>query len=411
MTMIRGVDSRVDALVRERRPSHFQLERAVRPNILSLAPYRCARDDFQNGILLDANENALGPALSGSEQSLPVDALELHRYPHPALFYVREAACKLRNMPDPGFVFVGVGSDEVIDLVQRCFARPGRGKILVCPPTYGMYKVSAAINDLEVVEVPLRFDGSFSLDVPTINAALAADPDIALVFLCSPGNPTGTLISLEDIRAVLENPSYNGLVVVDEAYIDFALEEQALGRKHVGIDVSACSLVPYYANLIVSQTLSKSFGLAAIRVGLGFAQPATIQVLNNTKAPYSISTTTAYLAAQALSPDGVFKMREHVHELVENRDALIAELARIPALGRVIGGNDANFVMVEVLNSPGGTPDSARAGAVYRTMAMQHALVVRDRSKEPGCPGCLRITVGTRDENKQCVALLDKLLQ
>lgn len=409
--MIRGLDTRANSLVRERLPPHFDLARAVRPNILSLAPYRCARDDFQDGVLLDANENSLGPVLAGgSEQPVPVDALELHRYPHPALHGLREAASALRSMPDPSFVFLGVGSDEVIDLIQRCFARPGRGKVLVCPPTYGMYKVSAAINDLEVVEVPLRFDGSFGLDVPAINATLAADPDIALVFLCSPGNPTGSLLPLDEVRAVLDNPSYNGLVVVDEAYIDFCLEEQALGRKHGGTEISACSLVPYYANLIVSQTLSKSFGLAAIRVGLGFAQPATIQVLNNTKAPYSISTTTAYLAAQALAPPGVARMREHVRQLLNNRTVLIADLERIPALGRIVGTNDANFVMVEVLSAPGGEPDSARAGVIYRTMAEQFALVVRDRSHEPGCPGCLRISVGTADENKQCTALLEKLL-
>ncbi|WFD34933.1 histidinol-phosphate transaminase [Malassezia cuniculi] len=409
--MIRGVDQRADSLVRERRPAHFKLEQAVRPNILSLAPYRCARDDFQEGVLLDANENALGPSLSsGSEQPVPVDALELHRYPHPALHGLRESAASLRSMPDPHFVFIGVGSDEVIDLIQRCFARPGRGKILVCPPTYGMYKVSAAINDLEVVQVPLRFDGSFGLDVPAINAALAADPDIALVFLCSPGNPTGSLLPLDEVRQVLDNANFNGLVIVDEAYIDFALEEQSLGRKNVGTDISACSLVPDYANLIVSQTLSKSFGLAAIRCGLAFAQPATIQVLNNTKAPYSISTTTAYLAAQALAPPGIAKMRENVRQLVENRDTLIAELGRIPALGRVIGGNDANFVMVEVLDGPGGKPDSARAATVYLTMAQEFDLVVRDRSKEPGCDGCLRISIGTADENKQCITLLEKLL-
>lgn len=415
---VQGVDESAAALARAHKPPHFQLERVVRPNILSLKPYRCARDDYQSGILLDANENALGHALpeertdAALSGASPAD-LSLHRYPDPSLYGVRAAATTLRGLPHPAYTFMGVGSDEVLDLIQRCFARPGQDKILICPPTYGMYSVCAAVNDVEVVEVPLRVDdGSFALDVDRVNATLAADPAIKLVFLCSPGNPTSTLLPLEDVRKVLDNPAYNGLVVVDEAYIDFALAEQSLHRKHTGGEpLSACALVPEYANLIVSQTLSKSFGLAAIRLGLAFAQPATVQVMNNTKAPYNISSPAAYIAAQALSPAGIERMQENVRTLLTNRDWLLQQLQTIPAIGGVLGANDANFVLAQVLDRPGGKPDSARSRAVYRHMAEKLGLVVRDRGSELGCAGCLRITVGTDKEMARCVELLRELLK
>lgn len=404
--VVAGVDARAMALCTAHKPAHFDLERVARPNILSLKPYRCARDDYQEGILLDANENAMGP-------SMPVGAdlqahLALHRYPDPSLHGVRPRLVEFRKLPHAAFTFLGVGSDEVLDLIQRCFARPGHDKILICPPTYGMYSVSAAVNDLGVVRVPLRTEGGrFDVDVAGVQAALQADASIKIVFLCSPGNPTGTLLPLEQVRAVLDTPGYQGLVVVDEAYIDFALEEQALGQKHTdGRALSAVSLVPEYANLIVSQTLSKSYGLAGARLGLAMAQPPIIQLMNNTKAPYNISSPAAYLAAQALSPEGIAQMRAQVRTLLEERSALLAALAEIPALGAPLGGNDANFVMVPVLDGPRGQPDNQRAAEVYKSMAEDHRVVVRNRATELGCDGCLRITVGTHDENARCVELL-----
>jgi histidinol-phosphate aminotransferase len=248
---IPGLAPQAAAAVAQLKPAHFELERIIRPNILSLAPYRCARDDYQSGILLDANENSLG-----------------HR---------------LRGLPSEDHVMLGVGSDEVLDLLQRITCRPGQDKIMICPPTYGMYSVCAAVNDVQVVKVPLKTaGGDFGLDVPQVRVVqathflclpltapsqilktLASTPDIRLLFLCSPGNPTGTLLPLDAVREILEFPDWSGLVVVDEAYIDFAEEELRLGKR--AEQPSATSLLSEYKNVVVTQTLSKAFGLAAIR--------------------------------------------------------------------------------------------------------------------------------------------------
>lgn len=286
-------------------PPHFSIEAAVRPNILALHPYRCARDDYTEGILLDANENALGHAIAFSstaqqsskfngdakpngaatdaEELLDIDfrTLDLHRYPDPAQRAIKTRIATLRGIvdscsstPKDDRIFLGVGSDEVLDLLMRVCVAPGREKIMVTPPTYGMYGVCAQVNDVEVVKVPLiAEDGAFQLDLPAVRTklfahyshnakrmdlqmkrAIDADPLIRLVFLCSPGNPTGTLLSLSDIQELLEYQNFRGIVVVDEAYVDFSPEGS-----------SAVSLVEKYANICVSQTLSKSFGLAAIR--------------------------------------------------------------------------------------------------------------------------------------------------
>lgn len=281
--------------IRKMKPAHFKLEEIIRPNILSLKPYRCARDDYQEGILLDANENSLGHSLpagsyiphsahvtTNANGSVPGagekaavtpitgtgsdDPLSLHRYPDPSLYDIKPTLAKLRNVDSEHNVFLGVGSDEILDLIQRVAAAPGKDEILICPPTYGMYSVCAAVNDLKVVSVPLvTNEGAFSLDTEKVCETLASNPRIKLVFLCSPGNPTGTLLSLDSIRTVLDCSSFKGLVVVDEAYIDFAEEEQRIGVRDASKPVSAVALTKQYANVIVTQTLSKSFGLAAIR--------------------------------------------------------------------------------------------------------------------------------------------------
>ncbi|PSR78635.1 hypothetical protein PHLCEN_2v7382 [Hermanssonia centrifuga] len=233
--------------------------------------------------------------------------------------------------------------------------------------------------------------------------AVDADPSIKLIFLCSPGNPTGTLIPLAAVRALLEYENFKGIVVVDEAYIDFAEE-----------DASAASFVKEYANLCVMQTLSKSFGLAAIRLGIAIAHPALIQILMNTKAPYNISTPTAALALSALSPEAVTCMHHKVSQLVTGREWLLNALSTLRALGlgAAIGGNDANFIMVPVLEKSGsGKPDNARAHSVYKTLAEEEGVVVRYRGSEPGCTGCLRITVGSKEENEAVVRKLSELLE
>lgn len=243
---------------------------------------------------------------------------------------------------------------------------------------------------------------------------LASNPKIKIVFLCSPGNPTGTLISLEQVKKVLDFPQYKGLVVVDEAYIDFAEEEVRIGKRESGVPVSAVSLTKEYSNVIVTQTLSKSFGLAAIRLGIAYAQAGLIQIMNNTKAPYNISVPTAHLASLALSPAGLDKMRANVRTLLQNRDRLIEDLKKVQGVGPIIGANEANFVMATILDAPasaGGKPDNQRAGLLYKRMAEERGLVVRNRSSELGCAGCLRITVGTADENRRCVELITQLLE
>lgn len=405
---IRGVLPEAVALATAHKPAHFDLEAIVRPNILALEPYHTFRDDFETDMLLDANENSYGPMLSSAAHAA-AEGMELHRYPGPGLRGTREGITRLRGLPHTAYTFLGVGSDEVIDVLLRCFARPGQDKVLVCPPTYPMYKVSAGVNDIGIVSVPLILDGTtFAVDVPNVLKALRDDPLIRVVFLCSPGNPTGSLLSRESIQAVLDCPECRGLVVVDEAYIDFPLEEQAMGLKHQGTSVSAVDLVPAYANLVVSQTLSKAFGLAGVRVGVAFAQPPVIQVMNNTKAPYSISAPAAYFAGQALTEEAIEKMRACVRTLIASRATLCAALSATPGLGKIVGGNDANFVMVQVLDDDG-RPSSARATEVYEIMARERGVMVRNRSTEIGCEGCLRISVGTPDENQRCVALLAEL--
>ncbi|CCM00728.1 uncharacterized protein FIBRA_02768 [Fibroporia radiculosa] len=398
-------------------PAHFNIEEVIRPNILALHPYRCARDDYSEGILLDANENALGHSIQQHKSELepelqPTLALDLHRYPSPRNDAIRERLANLRRLPGPDYVFLGVGSDEVIDLLMRVCVAPGREKILITPPTYGMYSVCAQVNDVGVVKIPLELSGNhgeggvsgrFSLRVEEIKKAVAADPSIKLIMLCSPGNPTGTLISLSALRELLSFDLFKGLVIVDEAYIDFASES-----------ASAVSLVEQFANVCVMQTLSKSFGLAAIRLGMAFAHPALVQILMNTKAPYNISAPTASLALSALSPPAVAGMNEKVARLVLQRSALLRGLVQLAplGLGAAIGGNDANFVIVPVLDKNGnGQPNNVRAQAIYKTMAEEEGVVVRYRGGEPGCAGCLRITVGSEEENVVVLGKLKDLLQ
>ncbi|OUM69400.1 hypothetical protein PIROE2DRAFT_25362, partial [Piromyces sp. E2] len=248
----------------------FNLKDVVRPNIWSLEPYRCARDDYSEGILIDANENAFGTCvnLNDGEMILPKSLktknnpndmnsdTHIERYPDPRQLEFKTLFAKLRGLSSPNCMFVGVGSDESIDIIMRVFGVPGKDKVLVTPPSYGMYPTCAKINDLGVVEVPLLLP-NFQLDVEKVKETLKNDPSIKLVMLCSPGNPTSSVLALNDIRAILEYEYYNGIVVVDEAYIDFVEETENKG--------SVVTWVEKYPNLIVTQTLSKSFGLAGVR--------------------------------------------------------------------------------------------------------------------------------------------------
>jgi histidinol-phosphate aminotransferase len=379
-----------------------------------LTAYSDYKDDGHN-ILLDANENAYGPGLvlengihaNGDSSSLEVDFLGLNRYPDPHQIDLKEKFCKLRNTHHhtdkslrPDNLFCGVGSDEAIDALLRCFCTPGKDKILTCPPTYGMYAVSADVNDISIVPVPLNLNDNFSLQPDLINDKLSSDSSIKMVYICSPGNPTAALIKKDDVQKILEHPTWNGVVVVDEAYIDFSAEGSSLAEW-----------VVEWPNLVVMQTLSKAFGLAGIRLGVAFTSPEIAALLNNMKAPYNISSPTSAIANAALEEKNRTVMRENRRKIIEQRDRLLKEMPEIPGVGNFLGGTESNFLLVQILDGEGGKPDNSTALAVYETMAGQRGVVVRFRGKEYGCTGCLRITVGTEEEVDRFLTELRSVLQ
>ena len=320
---------------------------------------------------------------------------------------LKQLLCNLRNtrahsatLLKPENLFIGVGSDEVIDILLRCFCSPGQDKILTCPPTYGMYAVSAQVNDIDIIKVPLDPQNGFSLQPESINRVLSSDPSVKLIYLCTPGNPTGNLISKHDIQQVLENPTWNGVVVLDEAYVDFAADGSSLAEW-----------VNEWPNLVVMQTLSKGFGLAGIRLGLAFTSPEITTLLNNIKAPYNISSPTSTLAIAALQPRNLVVMRSKRDQIFKQRRRMTQELPRIPGIGRIRGGWDSNFLLAEILNSPcNGKPSNETAMAVYTALAESKGIVVRFRGKEFGCEGCLRITVGTVKEVDQVLEMIRTVL-
>ncbi|CAG8441494.1 3099_t:CDS:2 [Funneliformis mosseae] len=392
----------------------FSLESVVRPNILALKPYRCARDDYSSGILLDANENSFGMILPKNEIQLTFHSKEdkekddsgiekLHRYPDPNQVNIKERLMKFRGLPSIDYFFLGVGSDECIDLIIRIFCVPGKDKLLITPPTYGMYSVCANINDVGIVKVNLDVeDGKFQLKTDEILKAVRENEDIKMIFLCSPGNPTGTVLSHESIRPILEDENYNGIVVIDEAYIDFVEEKNQNG--------SLVKWVTQYPNLVIMQTLSKSFGLAGIRLGISIADPRIIQLMNNTKAPYNISALTSHVACTALSTQNISNMKLIKQQIRDEHMKLISSIQTIPGIGKILGGNDANFILVQILDRNNQNVNNDRAYHIYQEMAEKHDIVVRYRGNEIGCEGCLRITVGTPKENELLLKTLNELL-
>lgn len=250
-----------------------------------------------------------------------------------------------------------------------------------------MYAVSAKVNDIDIVKVPLDVDQAFRAQPQKINEELSEDESIKMVYLCSPGNPTANLVRKEDVQQILEHPTWNGIVVLDEAYIDFSAP-----------DASLAEWVAEWPNLVVMQTLSKAFGLAGIRLGAAFTSPPIADLLNKLKAPYNISNPTSQLAIQALKPQNLKVMHQNRQRIVEQRERLLKELPQIPGIGRFLGGRDSNFLLVEMLDGPNGKPSNEVANQVYERLAKTRGVVVRFRGKELGCLGCLRITVGTEDE-------------
>jgi histidinol-phosphate aminotransferase len=335
----------------------FDLTKLVRENIKQLTPYSSARDEFtgEAKIFMDANENSLGSPL----------VKWFNRYPDPHQKDLKKAIGKIKGIA-AGHIFLGNGSDECIDLLYRCFCEPGKDNVIICPPTYGMYKVSGNINDVEVREAPLL--ENFQLHLAQIEELI--DEHTKIIWLCSPNNPTGNSMNREDVETVLNN--FNGLVVIDEAYINFSRYKSFLQE------------LPDYPNLVVMQTFSKAWGLAALRLGMAFASVAIIDLLDKIKPPYNINQATQDLVAEALIE--IEQVNDMIKELVGMRDALAGVFEKMSIVEKVYP-SDANFLLVKIRD----------AKKIYKYL-LAKGIVVRDRSNVQLCEDCLRITIGTEDE-------------
>ncbi|TMI71660.1 MAG: histidinol-phosphate transaminase [Bacteroidetes bacterium] len=335
----------------------FDLDKLVRENIKALTPYSSARDEFsgEGRIFLDANENSLGSPLTKW----------YNRYPDPHQKELKKAISRIKNIAAE-YIFLGNGSDECIDLLYRIFCEPQKDNVIICPPTYGMYKVSANINDVDVREAPLTDD--FQLNLAHIEQLV--DNNTKLIWICSPNNPTGNSMHRADLEMILNN--FNGIVAVDEAYINFS--------KHKSLLLELAD----YPNLVVLQTFSKAWGMAALRLGMAFASQAIIGLLDKVKPPYNVNQATQELVMKASYE--IAQVNLMIRELVGMRDALARVLVQMPIVEKVYP-SDANFLLVKIKD----------AGKVYEHL-LNRAIVVRDRSRVQFCEGCLRITIGNEDE-------------
>lgn len=338
----------------------IKIEKLVRPNILNLNPYSSARDEFtgEEGIFLDANENPYGA---------------LNRYPDPYQKKLKQKLAEIKGV-DSNSIFVGNGSDEVIDLAYRIFCRPGIDKAITFSPSYGMYEVSAAINNVSLVKLPLNEE--FQINIEQLQPYFQ-DNSIKLLFICSPNNPTGNLIHFSAIEYILNN--FNGIVIIDEAYIDFAKSE------------SLISLINTYNNLIISQTFSKAWGLAAVRVGTAFANPNIISFFNKVKPPYNVSLLNQQEVLQALN----YKTRKDLIEtIIKEKKRVIVELEKIESI-KTIYPSDTNFLLIKVAN----------ANEMYQEL-VQQKIIIRNRNSQIN--GCLRITIGNVQENNNLINAIKK---
>ncbi|KAI9449437.1 histidinol-phosphate aminotransferase [Russula earlei] len=348
----------------------FNIDNLTRKNIQALVPYSSARDEFSGEakVFLDANENSLGSPLTKW----------YNRYPDPHQQKVKEALSMVKAIGTE-HIFLGNGSDECIDLLYRCFCNPGKDNVIICPPTYGMYEVSANINDVEVRKAPLLDD--FELDL--VHLENLVDAHTKLIWICSPNNPTGNSLNRNDIETVLNN--FNGIVVIDEAYINFARQKSFIQELND------------YPNLVVMQTFSKAWGLAGLRLGMAFASKEIIDVLNKVKPPYNINQATQEQALKALEEVG--QVNDMIKELVAMRDALAEVFTQVPTVEKVYP-SDANFLLVKIKD----------ARKVYEYM-LTKGIVLRDRSNVKLCEDCLRITIGTEKENTILVDALVEYLE
>lgn len=340
------------------------LEKLVRPNVWAMKPYSSARDEFHGSasVFLDANENPYNTPYN--------------RYPDPMQSKLKERIVALKGI-DPRSIFLGNGSDEPIDLIIRAFCEPGIDRIVSISPSYGMYEVAANVNNVEFCKVEL--DKSF--DIPVEQLLEAANDWVKVVYFCSPNNPTGNSLSRDRLYQVLD--AFKGIVVIDEAYIDFSSEPSFLAE------------LANYPNLVVLQTLSKAWGAAGIRLGMAFASPEIVAILNKIKYPYNINMLTQELALEILNSED--KMKEQLRAIFSERIRLQAAL---PTLNCVlhIYPTDANFILVDVGN----------ANAAYKHL-VKKGVIVRNRTNVALCNGCLRITVGTAEENDALLAALKEL--
>jgi histidinol-phosphate aminotransferase len=343
----------------------FNLNNLTRENIKSLTPYSSARDEFHGEakVFLDANENAIGSPL----------LKWYNRYPDPHQNAIKTKLSAIKGVA-ASQIFIGNGSDECIDILFRAFCNPGKDNVIICPPTYGMYEVSANINDAELRKAPLL--QNFQLDLARIETLI--DANTKLIWICSPNNPTGNSIYRSDIEMILNN--FDGIVVIDEAYINFSRQRSFLPE------------LKEYPNLVVMQTLSKAWGLAGLRLGMAFASEEIIGIYNKVKPPYNISEAVQEHVIKAL--DNTAEVNQMIQELVKERTQLEQDLLQVKAVEKVYP-SDANFLLVKTTD----------AKAIY-TYLVARGIVVRNRSSITLCENCLRITVGTSKENSELTQAL-----
>ena len=343
----------------------FNINNILRENIKNLTPYSSARDEFQGeaSVYLDANENAFGSPLED----------QYNRYPDPLQYKVKMRLSEIKGVPARN-IFLGNGSDEAIDVLFRSFCNPGVDNVILVPPTYGMYEVSANINDIKTKKISLTAE--YQLNLEGISQAI--DEHTKIIFICSPNNPTGNSINRDDVETLLAN--FDGLVVVDEAYINFSRQKTFIQE------------LTEYSNLVVLQTLSKAWGLAGLRIGMAFASEEIIEVMNKVKPPYNINEASQQLALKALN--NVEQVNEWIKETLAQRDKLVLALKDLDIVLDIYP-SDANFILVKT-TAPRG---------IYNFL-VEHGIIVRDRSKVDLCEGSLRITVGTPAENELLIESL-----
>lgn len=352
----------------------FILDNLVRDNIKKMTAYSAARHEYTGTatIFLDANENSFGSPLSAPPRG-DGQVINYNRYPDPLQWQLKEKISQVKGVPVQN-IFTGNGSDEAIDLLFRIFCEPGKDNALIFPPTYGMYEVCAEMNNVEVKKIPLL--KNFQLDLEAIEKKI--DANTKLLFICSPNNPTGNSIDRPDVEILLNN--FDGIVVIDEAYINYARQKTFIPE------------LTEYPNLVILQTLSKAWGLAGLRLGMAFAGEPVIHYFNKVKYPYNINTATQQLAIEALG--NISSVNNWTKTTVEQKEWMQSELTDLPFV-KTVYTSDANFTLVKMMD----------ARKIYEYLAAK-GIIVRDRSRVILCDDCLRITIGTPEENKQLLAAL-----